>query len=130
MSYKYKRIMIIDDDEIDNYLTKSLISNNNYAEEVLEFNNGSDAFDYLEKHKDNESKLPELILLDLHMPRMDGIEFLDKLNTISNNLLEGIVCVVSGSIDDNAILKSKLNSYVSFYTKKPITVEFLDSIKK
>lgn len=128
MSYKYQRIMIIDDDEIDNYLTKTLINNNNYAKEILEFNNGADAFDYLEKNKENKSKLPELILLDLHMPKMDGIEFLDKLSTISNNFLEGIVCVVSSSVDDNAILKSKLNNYVSLYTKKPITVEFLNSL--
>ncbi len=128
MSYKYQRIMIIDDDEIDNYLTKTLINNNNYAKEILEFSNGADAFDYLEKNKENKSKLPELILLDLHMPKMDGIEFLDKLSTISNNFLEGIVCVVSSSVDDNAILKSKLNNYVSLYTKKPITVEFLNSL--
>lgn len=120
--------MIIDDDEIDNYLTKTLINNNNYAKEILEFSNGADAFDYLEKNKENKSKLPELILLDLHMPKMDGIEFLDKLSTISNNFLEGIVCVVSSSVDDNAILKSKLNNYVSLYTKKPITVEFLNSL--
>lgn len=129
MQYKFKKLMIIDDDEIDNYLTKTLINNNNIAAEVLEFYNGYDAYEYLYNHKDDKDKIPDLILLDIYMPKMDGIELLVKLSSIESKAFESCkICVVSSTVDDDAILQSKLNNRVKYYTKKPITLEFLNSI--
>lgn len=129
MKYTYKKMMIIDDNEIDNYIVKVLINTNNIATEILEFDNGQEAIEYLESNKDIEENLPDIILLDIYMPKMDGIQFLEKLGNIDINFEEKCkICVVSSSIDDNHILKTKLYNQVFRYTTKPITAEFLMSL--
>ena len=129
MSFKYKKIMIIDDDAIDNYLVNVLIKTNQIAETVLEFDNGKKAIEYLEMNKNLDENLPEIILLDIYMPRMNGMEFMEKLDEKGINLDKKCkICVVSSSISDNDILRTKLNSNVFKYTTKPITPEFLLSL--
>lgn len=129
MEFKYKKIMIIDDDAIDNYLLKVLIKNNHIAESILEFENGERAISYLKENQFSEDGLPEVILLDLYMPRMNGIEFVEKLDELNINLdNKSKICVVSGSIIDNDIMRTKLNSNVYAYTAKPISLEFLLSL--
>ena len=51
MSAKYNKIMIVDDNEIDNYIVKVLLKNNNIASEILEFDSGIKAIEYLEINK-------------------------------------------------------------------------------
>ena len=65
MSFKYKTILIVDDDAIDNYLVNVLIKTNNIAETILEFDNGEKAIEYLHNNKNNHDNLPEIILLDI-----------------------------------------------------------------
>ncbi|UAM99430.1 response regulator [Polaribacter litorisediminis] len=129
MDFKYNKIMIIDDDEIDNYLVKVLIKNNKIAEQILEFNSGLDAIKYLEENKEIEENLPEVILLDLYMPLMDGMEFVKAFDSLNLNVSGKCkICVVSGSVDDNDILKTKNTNNIFSYTTKPITVDFLESL--
>jgi CheY-like chemotaxis protein len=121
--------MILDDDDIDNYLVKVLIKNNKIAKDILEFNSGLEAIKYLEKNKDVEINLPEVILLDLYMPLMDGIEFMEALETLKLNFANKCkICVVSSSVDDNDILKTKKSNNIFSYTTKPITLDFLLSL--
>lgn len=121
--------MIIDDDAIDNYLVNVLIKTNQIAETVLEFDNGEKAIEYLQTNRDIHDNLPELILLDIYMPRMNGIEFIEKLDELDIPCGKKCkICVVSSSINDNDILRTKLNSNVFKYTTKPITPEFLLSL--
>lgn len=129
MSVKYKKIMIIDDDAIDNYLVNVLIKTNNIAETILEFDNGEKAIEYLDVNRNNQDNLPEVILLDIYMPRMNGIEFIEKLDELDIQCGKKCkICVVSSSINDNDILRTKLNAKVFKYTTKPITPEFLLSL--
>lgn len=122
-------MMIIDDNEIDNYIVKVLIDTNNIAEEVIEFDNGKDAIDYFIKNKDIEENMPDLILLDIYMPKMDGIQFMEIFSNLELKFEEKCkICVVSSSIDDNHILKTKLYNKVFKYTSKPITAEFLQTL--
>lgn len=129
MTYKYKKIMIVDDDAIDNYLVSALIKTNHIAETILEFDNSEKAIEYLQINKSIEENLPEIILLDIYMPRLNGIEFMEKMDEIEIPFPEKCkICVVSGSIDDKDIMKTKLNANVFKYTTKPISPEFLLSL--
>lgn len=126
MNCKYKNIMILDDDEIDNYLVKVLIKNNKIAENILEFNSGLEAIEYLAAHKDTKANLPEVILLDIHMPKMNGIEFMEAFDALKLNFDKKCkICVVSSSVNDSDILKTKRNNNIFSYVTKPITADFL-----
>ena len=105
MSFKYKTIMIIDDDAIDNYLVNVLIKTNNIAETILEFDNGEKAIEYLQINRDFHDNLPEIILLDIYMPRMNGIEFIDKLDELDIKCGKKCkICVVSSSFSARRII--------------------------
>jgi CheY-like chemotaxis protein len=124
---KYNKILIIDDNYIDNYITSAIIKKNNLANNLVEFDNGLKAIEYLEKNKDNDQELPDLILLDLYMPLMDGFEFLNLFEKIdSTSTKKCKICIVSSSIDDNDIIKAKLDQNIYTFISKPLTAELLN----
>lgn len=119
-------IMIIDDNEIDNYIVKMLLKNNNIADQIIEFENGSKAIDYLQANMEIAENLPEIIFLDIYMPLVDGFQFLEMFAEIESDYVKNCkICIVSSSIDNRDILRSKLDSSVFTYVTKPISTEFL-----
>lgn len=123
---KYNKVLIIDDNYIDNYITSAIIKKNNLANDLLEFDNGLKAIEYLEQNKDNDEDLPDLILLDLYMPLMDGFEFLNLFKKIDfTSTKKCKICIVSSSIDDNDIIKAKLDKNIYTFISKPLTAELL-----
>lgn len=129
MEPRYEKIMIIDDNYIDNYITSALIKNNNLTNDLLEFDSGLKAIEYLQKNKENIQELPNLILLDIYMPLMDGFEFLDLLKKIdSEHITNCKICIVSSSIDDNDIIKARLYNSIYTFISKPLTAEILCSL--
>ena len=126
MKAKYKKIMIIDDNEIDNYIVKTLLRNNNIADEVIAFDSAVAAIEYLQFNQNNVDELPQIIFLDLYMPIMDGFQFIEMLDNIDSSAVKDCkLCVLSSSIDNNDIIKSKFNKSVFTYIAKPISTEFL-----
>ncbi len=129
MEPKYNKIMIIDDNDIDNYITSTLIKKNNFTNDLLEFDSGLKAIEYLEKNKNNDQELPDLILLDIYMPLMDGFEFLHFFEKIDPAITKKCkICIVSSSIDDNDIVKARLDKNIYTFITKPLTAELLYSL--
>jgi CheY-like chemotaxis protein len=79
---KYNSVLLIDDDPVTNFLNHSIISNLHIANEIVIRSNGEKAFEYLEEFYQTHKSLPELILLDINMPIMDGFEFLEKFESL------------------------------------------------
>ena len=72
-----KNLTLIDDDDIFVFLTKKAIESTNLVELIKVFGNGLDAINFLKENSDDVDSLPEVILLDLSMPIMDGWQFLE-----------------------------------------------------
>nr|MBA3987094.1 response regulator [Flavobacteriales bacterium] len=70
-----KLLMIVDDDKLDRSFFRSAIRKNNPSYECIEAKDGNDALDQLR----NANKLPDIIFLDINMPKMDGRECLVEL---------------------------------------------------
>jgi len=128
MNTKFKKIMIVDDNEFDCYITSKIINNVDATVDIMEFNSSLTAIGYLEEFQNSIDKLPDLIFLDIYMPILDGFDFIEKFNELSNIIKEHTkICILSTTVDDLYIHKARVNESILF-TSKPITKEFLQSI--
>lgn len=124
---KFDKIMIIDDNAFDVYIIAKLISNNNFAKSILEYDNATAALKYLEENQDNIDLIPQIIFVDIYMPLMDGFEFIEKFKILSKTLTNNCkIIMVSSTIDDRDIFRARQNDAVSYFAVKPITKSFFD----
>ncbi|WP_415370922.1 response regulator [Patiriisocius sp. Uisw_047] len=129
---KVKTLGIVDDDKIYTFLVKKTIEQTDLVETIKVFENGLDAIDFLKNNAANRDTLPEIILLDLSMPVMDGWEFLEEYILLSPKLDRKItIYIVSSSISPFDIAKAKSISFVTDFIIKPVSKEkFIEIFKK
>lgn len=129
-----KKVLLIDDDAISNFLSKSMIEKSGVFEKVEVFNSAVKALDYLKKQETEKEDFPEVILLDVMMPVMDGFAFLDELIRFESDSSKKVkVCMLTSSLDPKD--KQQADSYpqVIDFMSKPINQEkirkFVEMIK-
>jgi CheY-like chemotaxis protein len=126
---KIKNITLVDDDDTFVYLTKIAISKTNLVDQIMVFGNGLEALTFLKENQKQKDILPEIILLDLSMPIMDGWQFLDEYSTFHSKMVKKItIYICSSSISPRDILRAKTINSVSDYIIKPITKVKLKNI--
>lgn len=130
-------ILCVDDDPITLMLCKMVVSRSSFAKEIVTARNGEEAINYFDELKLNNlgaevGRYPQLILLDLNMPVMDGWEFLDHFlqGDYMTVFKETKAIVLSSTIDPRDIAKSKTYPMVIDFLPKPITKEMLEELKK
>jgi CheY-like chemotaxis protein len=121
---KINTICLIDDDMIFRYLTQTIITKTHLVKDIDAFSNGLDAINFLKAVSVNDGKLPDIILLDLFMPIMDGWGFLKEYEKLQPKLSKKIpIYIVTSSIDPADIQKSKAINLVIDFIVKPMTKE-------
>ncbi|WNM20306.1 response regulator [Flavobacterium capsici] len=125
------KVLCVDDDLITLMLCKKVIERVNYTKEIETAKNGEEAINYFKEIKNNNTNPPELVLLDLNMPIMNGWELLDSYLDLEFNLLypETKFIVLSSTIDPSDVEKSKSYPMVIDFISKPITKEILNQLK-
>jgi len=120
-------VMLIDDNRIDLFIHSEFIKQMNISHTILEYAFAAEALTFL---KNNEKdKWPNLILLDIHMPIMNGFDFLEKYAELPLSLRENCkIIVVSSSLDTGDKLKSIENPYVLELIEKPMNTDKLKKI--
>jgi len=122
---------IIDDDAVYINLVKKIIDIKKLSENLLIFKNGKEALDYFAAIIENlnEEAFPEIILLDLNMPVMDGWNFLKEFTALKPpKSMSTTLYIVSSSIDDYEIQKAKSYEWVTDYLIKPLNLQEFESI--
>ncbi|MCG2418902.1 response regulator [Aequorivita sp. F47161] len=119
---------IIDDDPIFVFGTKKIMQVADFCESFMVFHNGRDALNSLKAIIKGGEILPEIILLDLNMPIMDGWEFLEAFTAIPTPVQIRIY-IVSSSLDPQDINRAKNFKSVNNYIIKPIALEAISDIK-
>lgn len=90
------RLLLIDDDELTSYLVKKLIGSVGDVKEVVIKENGLEGLEYLAELKAHKSKFPEVILVDIDMPVMNGFEFVEEYeNQYHNNGHTRLIMITS-----------------------------------
>ena len=119
---KIQSLCVIDDDVIYQFAVKLTIKQLKLAEQVLTFSNGLQAKEYFIENAKNESLLPDVLLLDINMPVMDGWDFLNWYTVSKMEIIKKIpIFMVSSSIDWRDIEKAKSYPEVIDYVSKPLT---------
>jgi CheY-like chemotaxis protein len=91
-------ILIIDDDEVDRYVLKRLIKETQLPLNIFEKKDGQEALEFLQNYEENKKQDPDgfppvLIFLDINMPRVNGIQFLEEFSKL-REIIEVDSCVV------------------------------------
>lgn len=119
-------ILLVDDDEINNFITEKLIKKTGVSKKVKTSHNGEEALLYLAKNCCSfEEGYPELILLDAKMPEMNGEEFMESFNKINLNANLNVKIVVLTSSENPKDKERMAELGAKAYINKPLTEEKL-----
>ncbi|WP_055448939.1 response regulator [Lacinutrix mariniflava] len=120
---------IVDDDDIYQFTMKKTIESLNLAKSIIAFSDGEEALNFMIENLNKDDELPDIILLDINMPIMDGFQFMEEYIKIKPNLGKKItIYMVSSSVDIADIERAKRISDISDYIIKPIKKGKLQSI--
>ena len=122
---KVKSILLVDDDSTSNFMAQLLLEDLNVAEHISTTLNGQEALDYIQIHCTVDT-CPNLILLDINMPVMNGFEFLEHFQQlpVSNQIR---VVMLTSSVYHKDMEKAK-DYQINHYISKPLTTEKLQEI--
>ena len=127
--FKFERVLLIDDNDIDNFINERMITTSHFSKAVVVRNSGEGALKYLRDNATNELILPQVIFLDLNMPAMDGFGFLEEYALLPESIRKFCkVVVLSSSISPEDINRVSMNPYVLKYVNKPLGEKYLDAI--
>jgi CheY-like chemotaxis protein len=127
MPEKVIHILLVEDDDIDIMNVKRAFKKNNVQNPLTVAEDGLKALEILKSLKANNEPVPKIILLDLNMPRMGGIEFLTELRK-DDELKDISVFVMTTSSEETDIVDAyRLN--VAGYIVKPLSIErFINAV--
>jgi len=129
---KMRTILYVEDSQLDVELTKEVLKENNILNPVVVANDGVDALEYLMcegQHKSRKPGNPSMILLDLKMPRMDGLEFLSIVKKDVKFKRIPIIMLTSSREEKDLIMGYDLG--VNAYVVKPVGFDaFADIVKQ
>lgn len=120
-----KPILLVEDDRVDQITVKRALKDINVTNLLIIVSNGEEALEFL---RDERNEKPSIILLDLNMPKMNGIEFLKVAK--QDNLLKRIPVVVLSTSKQDQDKIASFNLGVAGYMIKPVDyIQFVDVIR-
>lgn len=129
MTHRPYRILLVDDDDVTNFLSKELLRLNLPNIITYTTQNGQEALHFLAEQSSNT--LPDVILLDINMPVMDGWDFLYVFETLrlqNEDLEKIIVFMFTSSVYHEDISKAKSFSSVKNIYSKPLDEKNISEI--
>lgn len=126
---QYKTVMLVDDNEIDNLINQEMIRSTNFAKNILVFLTGQEALAFLKENEHDNNLLPEIIFLDINMPVMNGFQFLEVFDGLSETVQGKCkIIMLSSSISPKDIDQAASSRYVRKYLNKPLNERYLGAI--
>jgi CheY-like chemotaxis protein len=130
---KYPSVMLIDDNEIDNFINQKMIEGCGFSTNVYVHTSGKSALEFYQNLLRAENipadLFPKVIFLDINMPMMDGFQFLEEFRKLATSPHGPVkIIMLTTSINPIDIEKANAGKLVSKFLNKPLTQMHLDSI--
>ena len=120
------KVFIIDDDPIHQRIAQIMITKHQLYSEFVSYTEAGKALEFLNTNHNVLELLPDVILLDLNMPVVDGWDFLDAYEKIKDNFTKEIkIFIVSSSVDEKDISRSQSYSSVKGFFSKPLSPDVI-----
>jgi CheY-like chemotaxis protein len=121
-----KTIWVIDDDNIYQIIVNKIIQKSEMFSEISSFKNGKEAINAVSNSLNSKESFPDIILLDINMPIMDGWEFMEELQILKPSINKQIIVyIVSSSIAVEDKNKAKTYPDILGYLSKPVNINDL-----
>ncbi|MEQ7800567.1 response regulator [Pedobacter sp. ASV1-7] len=131
MLNKPTTVLLIDDNVVDLKINSKIIQLSNLFNEIITCKSGEEALAFLNKGLNNKSKLPDLILLDIQMPDMDGFDFLELYKKLPKRFTDScLIAMLSSTLDFGDIQRAEASLYVARLLKKPLLIADLKDLLK
>ena len=125
-------MLLVEDNPDDVELTLRALKKHNFKNEIVVAHDGVEALDYLfasGSYAGRDTRMPVVILLDLKMPRMDGLEVLKAIRTDERTKLIPVVILTTSNEEQDLVNSYKLGA--NSYVRKPVDfTRFADAIKQ
>ena len=117
---KLKHLLLVDDDPTTNFFNRHLIGKMEIFDQIHEAANGQAALDKIAELHDR-GEAPDMILLDINMPIMNGFEFLDRYTKLDDKIKSSVVvCMLTTSLAQEDLERSKEYDILNDYIDKPL----------
>jgi len=124
MAICFKTCLLIDDNYIDNFVTRKILEVSKFAEEIVVVRSADEAINSLR----DGTVIPDVIFLDIRMPFMSGFEFLEAYDKINIDKKSVKIFMLSSSLDPLDIRKSLDNKYITQFIHKPLTQKAIEEL--
>ncbi len=130
---KHKIVMLVDDNDIDNYINEKIIKGCVFSEIVYVNTSSTSAIEFLRNLSVNPElradHLPSVLFLDINMPILDGFQFLEELGRLEDEVKNYVkIVILTSSIDPIDLERSHKYPAVCKFLNKPLTEESLLSL--
>ena len=120
------KVLVVDDDPIHQRIAQIMIDRHQIFDVCKCYTDGQTAMDYIKENTTDDEELPDVILLDLNMPNLDGWGFLDQFLALEDKIKKEIrIYIVSSSVDEKDIIRSKIYPSVRGFISKPLSPDIL-----
>ncbi|HEX6914462.1 MAG TPA: response regulator [Chitinophagaceae bacterium] len=131
-----QKVLLIDDDMVTWAICEMVLKKTEFCKEVEKLGNGKEGIDYFSAYFERKKKggpgvaAPDLILLDLNMPVMDGWSFLeDYIRKYSDRLPQTKIAILSSTVNPEDFIRAQKYPIVIDFINKPLTIELVEELK-
>lgn len=124
MEKKMKHILLVDDNKSTNFFNKRIIEKIGLAEKISVAENGAEALSYFDYNNEDTIK-PELVFLDINMPILNGMEFLDNYNRLNYENKAAVVMMIGTPLLSDDRKKIETYEFVVEKSDKMLSKDFL-----